>query len=313
MGTYNIIPQFPLKRYTDSECLTILRRLRDRLLVVKGSGSSGEPGQPSVQAETGAVEALGISEEQMAKLDELIAIYQSATKETTANLNTTSLQALDEERCHVVNYMVRRILDYKNLPIKAEQEAGKQMEPAFRTYNGFYERGLDDKTNAIDGFIEDARKPEFADSVATLGIESYLEEAERLNNEYKKLAGARDTATKVRRLTVFPSAVEEETQDLLDDIFMMANAHSLVNPSDEATDFINEMNNILAKARTDRKKREGQKGSDDKDTTEPTEQPDTETPDTEQPDTEEPETPDTETPGTGTETPEEPDDRPVVQ
>ena len=116
----------------------------------------------------------------------------------------------------------------------------------------------------------------------------------------------------MRRLTVFTSDVEKETQDLLDDIFMMANAHSLVNPSDEATDFINEMNNILAKARTDRKKREGQKGSDDKD--EPTtEQPDTETPDTEQPDTEEPETPDTETPGTGTETPEEPDDRPVVQ
>ena len=127
------------------------------------------------------------------------------------------------------------------------------------------------------------------------------------------MAGERDTATKVRRLTVFPSAVEEETQDLLDDIFMMANAHSLVNPSDEATDFIDEMNNILDKARADRKKREGQKGSDDKDTTEPTEQPDTETPDTEQPDTEEPETPDTETPGTGTETPEEPDDRPVVQ
>ena len=251
MGTYNIIPQFSLKRHNNSERLTILRRLRDRLLVVKGSGSSGEPGQPSVQAETGAVEALGISEEQMAKLDELIAIYQSATDETTANLNTAKLQALDDERCHVVNYMVRRILDYKNLPIKAEQEAGKQMEPAIRPYNRFYERGLDDKTNAIDGFIEDARKPEFADSVATLGIESYLEEAERLNNEYKKLAGARDTATKVRRLTVFPSAVEKETQDLLDDIFMMANAHSLVNPSDEATDFIKGRNREPRRGRRD--------------------------------------------------------------
>lgn len=301
MGTYNIIPQVSLDPYTVSERLTILRRLHDRLMAVKNSSTSGDDSEyPSVQSETGAVEALGISEEQMAKLEELLAIYQSATNETTANSYTERLQALDEERCRVVNYMVRRILDYKKLPAKAEQEAAKLMEPAIRPYNGFYKKHLDDKTNAITGFIEDARKPQFADSLATLGIETYLEDAERLNNEYQKLADERDTSTKERRQTVFPTKVEKETQDLLDDIFMMANAYSLVNPSDKATDFINEMKNILDKARNDRKRRES--GDEEEETQEPDdEKPDTETP--ENPDTETPETPDTE----------EPDDRPVVE
>ena len=315
MGTYNIIPQFSLHRYNYAERLHILERLRERLLAVKNNTEEEGGDGPSIQAlsTTGSVDALGITEEQMAKLDELIAIFRSATYESTANAMTAELEQTDEDRCRVVNYMVRRILDYNRLPMKAEQEAGKLMSVGIKPYNKFGDEPVTQRTHIIDGFLEDVRNPEYAEAVETLGISTYITEAEQLNEKYKELEVKRDSAAKERRIAVSPTEKLEETQDLLDDIFMMANAHSLVNPSDEATDFINEMNNILAKARADRNKRGGKKEEDDEaqkpatDKPETPENPDSETPDTETPDTE---TPDTENPGSGEE--ELPDDRPTV-
>lgn len=314
MGTYNIIQQFSIDHYNNAERLHILERLRERLLAVKNSATEGGEDGPSIQtlSETGSVDALGISEEQMAKLDELIAIFKSATYESTANAKTAELEQTDADRCRVVNYMVRRILDYNRLPLAEEQEAGKLMSVGIKPYNKFGDEPVTQRTHIIEGFLEDVRKPEYAEAVETLGISSYITKAEELNESYKALEVERDSAAKERRIAVSPTDVLDETQDLLDDIFMMANAHSLVNPSDEATDFINEMNNILAKARADRNKRgskkdddEAQKPATDKPATDQPETP--ENPDSETPDTE---TPDTENPGSGEE--ELPDDRPTV-
>lgn len=311
MGTYNIIQRFSLDPFNNAERLHILERLRERLLAVKSSTEEEGGDGPSIQtlSATGGVEALGITEEQMAKLDEVINVFKSATYESTADVKTEELEEADKNRCRVANYIVRRILDYDRLPLATERSAGKLMEPSIRPYNGYYMKPITQRTHIIEGFLEDVRKPEYAEAVETLGLSQYITEAEQLNETYKSLEVERDSAAKERRIMVRPSDIEKETQDLLDDIFMMANAHSLVNPSDEATDFINEMNNILAKARADRNKR-GSKKDDDEAQKPATDKPATDQPETpENPDSE---TPDTENPGSGSGEEELPDDRPTV-
>ena len=320
MGTYNLIQDvISLKTLNVAERLEVLDSMQGLLLAAKGSS---EPGQPSVQAETGGVEALGVSEEQMTKLADYVAIFTSATYQTRRNSQTDELAAVDAERCRIVKYMVEKSLNYKNLPLAEEQAAGKALTVELAPYDKFYERPVAERTRIIDGFLEDARKEKYAAHITTLGFDTYLAKAEELNNRYKQLAALRNTEDTATREAVYPSDLTEEVQDLVDDICALANAWSLAHPSDAATTFITETNTLFDRVRATRKRRGSQKDKsddaskpDDKDepTTEPTEQPDTETPDTEQPDTEEPDTPDTETPGTGTETPEEPDDRPVVQ
>ena len=321
MGTYNLIQDvISLKTLNVAERLEVLDSMQGLLLAAKDSSSSGsEPGQPSVQAETGEVEALGVSEEQMTKLAYYVAIFTSATYQTRRNSQTDELAAVDAERCRIVKYMVEKSLNYKNLPLAEEQAAGKALTVELAPYDKFYERPVAERTRIIDGFLEDARKEKYAAHITTLGFDTYLAKAEELNNRYKQLAALRNTEDTATREAVYPSDLTEEVQDLVDDICALANAWSLAHPSDAATTFITETNTLFDRVRATRKRRGSQKDKsddaskpDDKD--EPTtEQPDTETPDTEQPDTEEPDTPDTETPGTGTETPEEPDDRPVVQ
>ena len=324
MGTYNLIQDvISLKTLNVAERLEVLDSMQGLLLAAKDSSSSGsEPGQPSVQAETGGVEALGVSEEQMTKLADYVAIFTSATYQTRRNSQTDELAAVDAERCRIVKYMVEKSLNYKNLPLAEEQAAGKALTVELAPYDKFYERPVAERTRIIDGFLEDARKEKYAAHITTLGFDTYLAKAEELNNRYKQLAALRNTEDTATREAVYPSDLTEEVQDLVDDICALANAWSLAHPSDAATKFITETNTLFDRVRATRKRRGSQKDKsddaskpDDKDepTTEPTEQPDTETPDTEQPDTEEPVTPDPETPGTGTETPEEPDDRPVVQ
>ena len=190
MGSYTLINEIiSLQTLNVAERLEVLDSMQGLLLAAKDSSSSGsEPGQPSVQAETGGVEALGVSEEQMTKLADYVAIFTSATYQTRRNSQTDELAAVDAERCRIVKYMVEKSLNYKNLPLAEEQAAGKALTVELAPYDKFYERPVAERTRIIDGFLEDARKEKYAEHIATLGFGVYLEKAEELNNRYKACA-----------------------------------------------------------------------------------------------------------------------------
>ena len=304
MTKYQQISLISLGRLNTKEKLYLLRRFLKLLIAIRDAASGSEPGQPEVQAASEDIAELKISAEEIARLEEIIEILAEATKEGTGYAETPAMIAKDKERCRVVNFMVRKVLDGESLPLATEREAATQLRPMVQPYEGFYEDPYKQKSEIISGFISDMRKPEVADYVTTMGFEPYLAEAEKLNNEYRAMDEERGKKRSLRKDFIPAGDVADEAQDLLNDMCIEANASVVYQPSETVSDFVRDANSLFDEVREAR----NQRGSRPDD-----EQPDTETPDTEQPDTEEPETPDTETPGTGTETPEEPDDRPVVQ
>lgn len=86
----------------------------------------------------------------------------------------------------------------------------------------------------INGLLIDLAKLEFADSVATLQLAPYIAELRRLNDRYAELAALRDKSRSVRTENVTSKELSSEAQDLLDDMCALANASSLLQPSEEA-------------------------------------------------------------------------------
>ncbi len=263
MGSYNVITVLPLRYLNTAERRHVLVRMDELLTVARNAEQSSVDEGPAIQSSgTLAVESLNISEEQVQHLRDLIAKYQSITYQSTASSLTAEMKAIDKERCRVMNYAVRRILDYDNLLTSEEQEAGKLMSYEMRPYAYFYNKPIRQKTDIIDGFLEDVRKEQYTNAVEVLAITPYIEEVERLNNEYRKLEAERSSLSTEKRKMTTAAELLPESQDLIDDICHMAVAANLINQSEVATTFIDEVNNLFAETRAARNKRGSEQQKD---------------------------------------------------
>ena len=74
-------------------------------------------------------------------------------------------------------------------------------------------------------------------------------------NLQAQLAAQRDKERSARTGTPDSKTLAAQAQDLLDDMCALANASSLLEPSDEATTFIREANYLFAQVRTAYKQR----------------------------------------------------------
>lgn len=108
------------------------------------------------------------------------------------------------------------------------------MEPALARLRDFANLPTAQETEVINGLLIDLAKPEFADSVVTLQLAPYIAELRRLNDRYAELAALRDKSRSVRTENVTSKELSSEAQDLLDDMCALANASSLLQPSEEA-------------------------------------------------------------------------------
>ena len=210
-----------------AEKLSLLKRY----MKLMPSGSDSEsPDEISLLADSG-VPALNISAGQVTRMNGII------------------------DRDTAGNYIVRRVLDYAKLPLAAERTAAQRMEPALRGYRDFANLPTAQETEVINGLLIDLAKLEFADSVATLQLAPYIAELRRLNDRYAELAALRDKSRSVRTENVTSKELSSEAQDLLDDMCALANASSLLQPSEEARVFVRDATHLFAQVRTAYKQR----------------------------------------------------------
>ena len=258
MGTFTLIESTSMRNYNKAERLNLLKRFMALMPgTTQGGGGDdgdGEGGSP-LSAATEGVPALNISAEQVEQMNTLIDQMSELTMQATSAAETPEMQQLEADRDVAANYIVRRIADYNRLPLAAEREAARSLEPVVRPYAGLADLPAGQETVVIRGLLYDLRKPQLAETVAALALTPYLDEVERLNEEYARLCAERDKARSARTGTPDTKALTAEAQDLLDDMCALANASSLLNPSEEATTFIREANYLFAQARTAYKQR----------------------------------------------------------
>lgn len=234
MGTFTLIPPMSLGNLNKAEKLSLLKRY----MKLMPSGSDSEsPDEISLLADSG-VPVLNISAGQVTRMNGIIDELTELTMQASSSEETPEMQQVEADRDTAGNYIVRRVLDYAKLPLAAERTAAQRMEPALRGYRDFANLPTAQETEVINGLLIDLAKPEFADSVVTLQLAPYIAELRRLNDRYAELAALRDKSRSVRTENVTSKELSSEAQDLLDDMCALANASSLLQPSEEARVFV---------------------------------------------------------------------------
>lgn len=268
MGTFLLIENCSMWKLNKTEKLNLLRRFMDQLPTSDNEG--GSPSEISVLSETG-VPALNITAEQVTRMNEIIDAMADLDMQSSAAAETPEMQQVEADRDTTANYILDRVLNYKKLPTADERAMGQQLEPTLRLYKGIANLPVAQETEKIDGMLIDLGKADKAEMVAALQLEAPIAELRRLNDRYKELTKSRDAARGARSLTTTNVApLVDEAQDLLDDMCALANASSLLQPSDEATAFIAATNTLFASVRAAYKQRSKGEPAKEETTTEPT-------------------------------------------
>ena len=266
--------------------------------------TSGGEDMPSVQSGELAIPDLNVPQEVYDELVDAVDAMSDATQESTAKKETLDLQAIIADRDRIMQWLVRKTLDYKLLPLASEQDAALKLQTITKPYAGFYNEPLGQRAALAKGFVMDYRKPENAEYITILGYEPYLAELEELNDKYSQLTDEKSEKRTEKTNSETTEELTERVENIVKIVNAYANATVVLDPNENAQKFINEVNNLIEEIRIARNRR-GSK--DDEDKEEETPKPDEGGEETTEPGTE-PE------PGTGEgEEGEEPDDRPVVQ
>lgn len=83
-----------------------------------------------------------------------------------------------------------------------------------KVYVGIANLPVSQETAAIKGMQLDLRKPEFAETFTALGLTTYMNELERLNNLYKQLMAERSAARSTKSIETDSKTLSQQTNSL---------------------------------------------------------------------------------------------------
>ena len=255
-----LIPKISLKLWNKSEKTKFLLRYDAAL---PRPEHVENPELPSVQADNeDGIPDLHIPADLLAEFDAILEQMVERNKQSTASAETAQMRQLDTERIRVAKYVVRRVLNGKDLPMAAEREAAQAMETEIQPYKDIAYCPAGQRTADIMGLLVDARKEAFAEHVATLGLAAPLAELQDLNDRYESLSQARKSKQKVKAEKVSIDQLTAKTEEVINNMNNYANAASLLFPSETAATFVRDIIKLYESAREDFKKRGG-RGEED--------------------------------------------------
>lgn len=269
MGNFALIDTMSILKLNKAERLNLLKRFMSLLPSYtpgSGGGDDDDEGASPLLASAEGISKLNISAEQVAQMESVIKQMTEQTMQNTSATDTPEMQQCEANRDVAANYVVRRVVNFNRLPLAAEREAARRLEPIVRPYAAVTSLPAGQETEVIRGLIVDLEKEEHAEDIASLGLKPYIDELERLNELYSRLVAQRDKERSARTGLPVAKTLAVQAQDLLDDMCALANASSLLQPSDEASTFIRETNYLFAQMRTAYKQRSKASVPEDEDT-----------------------------------------------
>lgn len=259
MSTFLKIKNANLSQLNNAEYINFMRRFRAYLPLAEPE--SDIPSDLSLQSEeTLGAPALGISAAQVTELDGYLEQLTELNNQSRINKETAERADIDNQRDLISDYILKRITDAATLPLMTERDAGILLSNVVKPYNGMKNLPQNQETETIKGFLVDLRKTDNATAVETLGLNTYLNELESLNNRYESLTAQRATSL-VTNAIDNSKTVRTKSDSLYEDMTDLAFAYSLAVPSETATTFIKNLNALIDEAQTAVKKRRSKKGS----------------------------------------------------
>lgn len=264
MGTFIHFSEISFSRLNSAEFATFIARFLALLPLAEDSGEEERPGELSLlnEPQLGAP-SLKITANMVAQMKALLETLTDLNKETRSSVETEQIAKVEADRDRVATFIVNRVSGYTALPLEAEQNAGKQLFNSLKVYVGIANLPVSQETAAIKGMLLDLRKPEFAEAVTALGLTTYMNELERLNNLYEQLVAERSAARSTKSIGTDSKTVRQQMNSLYEDMTDLAFASNLLHGTDETAAFIQSVNTLIAETRTARNQRGTKKKKDE--------------------------------------------------
>lgn len=245
MSAYTKINTLPLSLFNNAEYLSFMNHVLHLAKGNNGGGDSESPDELSLLADSDGIPELGLTQEFLDTYEAYLLAMADAVDESRTSQETEQMARHDTNRDNLAIYVITRISRAGTLPLEAERDAGKYLYRIVKPYNGIARLPLAQETAKIKGLLMDLRKDENKPYVATLGLDAYLAELEKENNAFDQLSQQRvlaRTASKKESATSLRKRINECYEDLT----LLAQSHSVANPSEKATAFVSALNQLIA-------------------------------------------------------------------
>ena len=256
MGTFLKFDPYSLHTLNNAEYATYIARFLALLPLAEDPGEVEKPGELSLQDEPQlGAPSLKIPAETVARTKALLGTLTDLNKETRSSVETEQIAETEAARDEVATFIVNRVVNYNLLLLDAERSAGKLLLNTLKVYVGIARLPVSQETAAIKGMLLDLRKADLAGAATTLGLTTYMEKLEQLNNLYEEQVAGRNATRSAKSIGTTSKVVREEMDGLYEEMTDLAFASNLLNGTDETAAFIRDVNALIAQTRTARNQR----------------------------------------------------------
>jgi hypothetical protein len=173
----------------------------------------------------------------------LVKDEDTALKKILKSAITAEIHSLDKSRDQIWQGMAetnRAALKHYNEEVR---KAAERNQIVFDTYGNVAKKPLDEETSAIYNFIQDMRGKYAADA-ATVGLTGWIDELEKINNEFKGLMMDRYDETALRTDIVMKDVrvkVDEAYRNIIDRI----NTSIVIEGEEKYREFVIAVNAVI--------------------------------------------------------------------
>ncbi len=209
--------------------------------------------------------ALGIEEEAMTRYNQLLEMLGNLVAHSYAQAETPEMAELEKQRDALGLYIIDNVRNAQNVTIANVAAAARALWPDLKPYEKFYSLPNQQETMMLDGMTRDLKSEKNAPYVATLGLTTFVDELEALNDRYEQLTTQR---TSQRNAEKMPDGdtVRKEMDLLYDYITTVAFCESVAKPTQATARFISELNAVIDEINALYNQRTGQTKKTDEET-----------------------------------------------
>lgn len=250
MGSFTVIKPIKLYVFNNAEYLAYINSVLT-LLPPPSGGEEDRPGELSLDEEVQASGApdIGLSREFVNAMETDVLALADVVDESRISQETEEAELHEKNRDSLVIYITTRISRAGTLPLEAERDAGKYLYKVIKPYIGIARLPVAQESAKIQGLLIDLRKDENISYVETLGLKAYLDELEKENNAYISLTSQR-TQNRAASKKESGAVLRERIDGYYEDLVMLAQSFSVAVPSEAATAFVNNLNQLITETVT---------------------------------------------------------------
>lgn len=246
MGTYTKIKTIMLYTLNNAEYLAYMNSVLALLPPPTGGGEEDRPSELSLDSEVQAAGSpnIGLSEAFVNTMEKDVLALADVVEESRVAQETEEAELHEKNRDNLVTYITTRISRAGTLPLEAERDAGKYLYKVVKPYIGIARLPVAQESAKIQGLLIDLRKDENIPYVEILGLTAYLDELEKENNAYISLTSQR-TQSRAANKKETGAALRERIDGYYEDLVMLAQSYSVAVPSEAATMFVKNLNQLI--------------------------------------------------------------------